>query len=362
MKTNRLQTFLVRRRLNEDQDAYFLNDAEFRLAADCERMRVDRNGSVLSLLLIRLAPKHSTDKDLALLARTLEGRLRITDTSGVLADGRIGVLLPDTPTEGAWKVATDISEVYPPGPGRPECEVLVYPYGDWLLDQTESEQEAEEQPSAGTSSPVGDGNSFFHRSSPAWKRAIDILGSTFGLALAAPLIGGAALGVKLSSPGPVFFKQQREGLGGKVFTIYKLRTMVKDAEQLQEDLRDDSHQDGPAFKMKGDPRTTWIGKVLRYTSIDELPQLWNVLRGEMSLVGPRPLPTEESLACTNWQRRRLAVRPGMTCIWQVKGRGAVTFDEWMRMDLAYVENRNLWTDCKLLVTTFPSLIVGKGIR
>ena len=278
MKTNRIQTILVRRKLSDDLENYFLNDDEFRSAADCERMRVDRNGSVLTMLLIRLPQGPECEKEIAFLARVLEGRLRITDTAGLLDDGRVGVLLPDTPTEGAWKVAADISDVYPPGPERPECEVLVYPYEDWHMDSL-SEEAAEGEPAAKVSAPLGDGTSFYQKKSPRWKRVIDVIGGSLGLLVSTPLVAAAVVAVKFSSPGPVIFTQEREGMGGKLFKIYKLRTMVHNAESLQEELREDSHQDGPAFKMKNDPRTTRVGRFLRVTSIDELPQFWNVLKG-----------------------------------------------------------------------------------
>ena len=345
-----------------------LNDDDFRFAADCERMRVDRNGSTLSLLLIRLPRAHSAPQDVAFMARLLEGRLRITDTPGLLNDGRIGVLLPDTPTEGAWKVATDLSEIYAPGPSRPECDVLVYPpHSRNRNDQPELEAEGEEEESAEVgvaeeqSAPTTS-EFFFSSATPWWKRTIDVIGATIGLVIAAPVIAVAAAGIKLTSPGQAFFVQRREGLGGHSFAMWKLRTMTHGADELKEQLLALSQQDGPAFKMRKDPRTTPFGRLLRWTSIDELPQLWNVLRGEMSLVGPRPLPIAESQACEPWHRQRLNVTPGITCIWQVAGRGAVSFDDWVRMDLQYVRRRGLWEDVKLIVLTVPALLFHRGIR
>ena len=196
----------------------------------------------------------------------------------------------------------------------------------------------------------------------SWKGLLDIVGSIICLIAAAPIVALAGVAIKLNSPGPIFFRQEREGLGGKRFQIWKLRTMIDGADVLKQTLRHHSHQDGPAFKMRTDPRTTSVGRVLRWTSIDELPQLWNVLKGDMSLVGPRPLPTIESEACLNWQRRRLSVLPGMTCTWQVFARGDVSFDEWMRMDLQYGMKVSLWSDIKLVLLTLPSLVLKKGIR
>jgi lipopolysaccharide/colanic/teichoic acid biosynthesis glycosyltransferase len=138
--------------------------------------------------------------------------------------------------------------------------------------------------------------------------------------------------------------------------------MCVDAEDQKEQLLELSQQDGPAFKMHRDPRTTTLGRFLRWTSIDELPQFWNVLKGDMSLVGPRPLPTIESQACHGWQRRRLDVRPGMSCTWQVLGRGRVRFDDWVRMDLRYAARHSLWHDLKLVFITLPSLLFQRGMR
>ncbi|MBX3433377.1 MAG: sugar transferase [Pirellulales bacterium] len=338
---------------------YFLSDADFRFAAQCERMRVDRNGSILSLLIIRLPRDRAAAPDIEFLGRVLEGRLRITDTPGMLRNGDVAVLLPDTNAEGAWKVAEDVSEVYPPGPERPECEVFSYP-GRRRRRHAETEEDAAVV--SGEDAELDPGEFFFARPMPLWKRCVDVAGSLAGLAVAAPVVGVAAAAIKLTSPGPAFFLQEREGLGGKRFKIYKLRTMSVDAEHRKRELRASSEQDGPAFKMRRDPRTTRFGRFLRWSSIDELPQLLNVLRGDMSLVGPRPLPTDESQACQGWQRRRLDVTPGMTCTWQVTGRGKVRFDDWVRMDLRYADRRSLWHDLKLVLATVPSLIVQRGMR
>jgi lipopolysaccharide/colanic/teichoic acid biosynthesis glycosyltransferase len=197
---------------------------------------------------------------------------------------------------------------------------------------------------------------------PAWKRAIDIVGAIAGMILILPLLIFVAAAIKLTSRGPIIFTQQRAGLGGRPFTIYKFRTMVNDAEAKKRSLRIFSEQDGPAFKLENDPRITSIGKLLRKSSIDELPQLWNVLKGDMSLVGPRPLPIDESDACQNWQRRRLDITPGLTCIWQVQGRSQVTFDEWVRMDVNYMRRRTILHDLSILLRTVPAVILRRGAR
>lgn len=344
--------------------AYLLDDADFRFAAECERMRSDRNGSPLALLLIRLPSRKGSESDLGLLGRILEGRLRLTDTPGLLADGRVAVLLPDTTGAGAWKVAADVSEVYPPGPDRPECEVLVYPPRRRERDEDQGGAANSADEAEGLSDERLDNTSefFFAKGMPLGKRALDMFGALAGLVGFSPVIGLAAVAIKCTSPGPVFFSQEREGRGGRRFRMWKLRTMCVDAEEKKLDLLEHSEQDGPAFKMRRDPRTFAVGRFLRWTSLDELPQFWNVLRGDMSLVGPRPLPTAESQACQQWQRRRLDVKPGMTCTWQVFGRGKVLFDDWVRMDLDYAKRHSVWRDLKLILATGPSVLFHRGMR
>ena len=195
---------------------------------------------------------------------------------------------------------------------------------------------------------------------PWWKRGIDILGAGAGLLLLSPVFLFAAIAIKLSAKGPVFFRQIREGKDGRQFEILKFRTMVVDAEELQAALRDRSEQDGPAFKLTNDPRVTAVGRYLRKSCVDELPQLINVLVGDMSLVGPRPLPVAESKACTAWQRARLTVLPGLTCTWQAYGGRDVKFAEWMRMDLEYIEQRSFWFDLKLIFETACLALMHRG--
>lgn len=197
---------------------------------------------------------------------------------------------------------------------------------------------------------------------PWWKRVIDVIGAILLLIPIGPILAISAAAIKLTSPGPVIFRQRRAGLGGKPFTIYKLRTMCVGAEKQQAALRKFNEQDGPAFKLTNDPRVTKVGKFLRKTSIDELPQLINVIKGEMSLVGPRPLPVGESDGCERWQKRRLDVTPGLTCIWQIKGRSEVTFAEWVRMDVTYMRRRTLFQDVAILLLTIPAVLLRRGAR
>jgi len=210
--------------------------------------------------------------------------------------------------------------------------------------------------------PAGSVETLLARPMPMWKRAIDIAGASVGITLASPFMLFAYLGIKLSSPGPAIFKQKRAGLGGRPFTIFKFRTMKVNAEAQQKDLRSKSEQDGPAFKLTHDPRVFRFGSLLRKTSIDELPQLFNVLKGDMSIVGPRPLPVDEANNCAGWQRRRLDVTPGMTCIWQIFGRSKVTFSEWVRMDVAYIRRRTILHDLKLIFMTVPAVLMRRGAK
>jgi lipopolysaccharide/colanic/teichoic acid biosynthesis glycosyltransferase len=311
----------------------------------------------LAVLIIELPVDRRTDRDIAFLGTILRRRLRITDTAGYLPDGRVGVLLPDTPQAGAWKVASDVCDNYPPGHERPDCEVFMYP--DESRPSLDESQNRAKQP---VDLPVVTLESLFAQPTPILKRGVDIVAAMFGLLVTAPIFVLLAGLIKVSSPGPVIYSQLREGHGGRRFRMFKLRTMRVDADREQSSLRAFNEQDGPAFKMQNDPRTTWVGRILRRTSLDELPQLWNVLVGDMSLVGPRPLPTGESLECLPWQRQRLSIVPGLTCIWQVKGRNTVTFDEWMRMDLQYVRQRSFLYDLRLLITTGPSIVLAKGPR
>lgn len=175
-----------------------------------------------------------------------------------------------------------------------------------------------------------------------------------------PVLLAAAAMIRLNSKGPALFLQWREGKDGQLFRIYKFRTMRVGADEEKSAFRKMSEQDGPAFKLKNDPRITSVGRYLRKSCVDELPQLINVLKGEMSLVGPRPLPVDESLNCSTWHRRRLDVQPGMTCIWQVDGGRDIPFDDWMRMDLDYIRQRSMFTDLKLIAKTAIVTLLHRG--
>jgi len=193
------------------------------------------------------------------------------------------------------------------------------------------------------------------------KRILDITGAIVALSLFSPILVMVAIAIKLTSPGSVFFLQERIGLNKRRFKIFKFRTMIPNAEKMMSQLEKQNEVTGPVFKMKNDPRITRIGKFLRRSSIDELPQLLNVLTGDMSLVGPRPLPVRDYEGFNeDWQRRRFSVKPGITCLWQVNGRSGISFNQWMLLDLQYMDEWSLWLDCKILAKTIPAVLRGSG--
>jgi len=192
------------------------------------------------------------------------------------------------------------------------------------------------------------------------KRLLDIVGASAGLLLASPVFLATAVAIRLDSQGPVFHRAVRVGLGGRKFRFLKLRSMRVGAEELRGLLLHLNQAQGPAFKLHDDPRVTRVGRILRKTSLDELPQLWHVLRGDMSLVGPRPPFPEEVERYEPWMLRRLSVRPGLTCLWQVSGRSDLPFDEWVRLDLEYVDRCSFLLDLSILLRTIPAVLSARG--
>jgi exopolysaccharide biosynthesis polyprenyl glycosylphosphotransferase len=238
------------------------------------------------------------------------------------------------------------------------CERAGVPV-QWLSDVFESTRGRPVEISA-NGSMVGIANGHGH-GRLVLKRLIDVVGAAVGLVVLAPVLAAAAVAIKLTSRGPVLYVQDRYGLYRRRFQMYKLRTMVRNADALQESLESRNEANGPVFKMKNDPRVTPVGRFLRRTSIDEIPQLVNVLRGEMSLVGPRPLPlrdvdrfAEAALV------RRFSVRPGLTCLWQISGRSEVGFDRWIELDLQYIDEWSLGLDLRIILKTVPAVITGTG--
>jgi lipopolysaccharide/colanic/teichoic acid biosynthesis glycosyltransferase len=345
-----------------------------------ERARTDRTGREFAIAIFHVVGENGHAAIGQRLASAVMNRVRATDEVGWYDEHRIAAILPETTKAGAQCFVHDVcARVSDKEPPYSYCKIYCYP-STWIDESSDhrgngngngnghsgnghsGNGKAHEPPVAvrGAAIRVDRLEELVAHPLPMWKRVIDVAIALVGLMLASPVMLLVALLVKVSSPGPVIFKQKRAGRGGVPFTIYKFRTMVDGADQKQRDLRKMSEQDGPAFKMKNDPRLTGVGRFLRNTSLDELPQLWNVVKGDMSLVGPRPLPVHEADACHPWQRRRLTVTPGITCIWQVNGRSRVAFSEWMRMDLAYIQRRTFVQDVKILLQTFPAVVRGRG--
>lgn len=392
----RIRKLLTRRRPHVDHPSgsgWLFNAEQMRRILDRERMRSDRGNSRFSLLTFTF-PQPCSPAQLADVERVLRKRLRATDDAGMLEPDRVGIVLPETPATGAWTLAEQLFRLLPASLRDNECDVYTYPMRPGTGRRTASRNSrpqpvAEPEPVA-QPEPVaaGDGavplettaerrvaqtararsttargasmHAFFVQPLPAWKRAIDIVVAASALVFLAPLLLIVAAAVRLTSPGPAIFSQWRHTIGGRRFRVYKFRTMCVDAAAQKAALIPLSTQDGPAFKLPDDPRTTSVGQFLRTTSIDELPQLINVLLGQMSLVGPRPLPCDESRRCEPWQRRRLDVTAGLTCIWQVHGRSSVSFAEWMRMDLRYIRKMTLFDDLKLVAQTFVTVLLRRG--
>lgn len=367
-----------------------LDSDSFQLEILKEIYRSDRRSSGREFALIRMLFSDSTITDIldSPVIDRLTERLRISDSIGCY-DNSLAVLLPETGKEGAFEVANQLAKICLEVEKPVDTEVSIYPWDDNLVSLSDelksddkfcgtggphfesSERESQIQPNDGDPPVAFDSanlesvkkaNYQFVRPLPTpwWKRTIDIVGAGFGLLLLAPIFVVAAILIKATSNGPVFFRQMREGKDGKVFGILKFRTMIVDAEAKQAELRGLSEQDGPAFKLKNDPRITKVGKYLRKSCIDELPQLWNILIGDMSLVGPRPLPVGESYGCKVWERARLTVLPGLTCIWQARGGRDVKFEEWMRMDLEYINKRSFLFDLRLIIETAFIALLHKG--
>ena len=348
-------------------------ERQFQFELEKERSRAERRIETMqfSMLLLDVPSAESLTSELL---DELYQRLRITDCMGWFEKG-FAVLLPETGREGAERVAATLDEIGLKSGLELNPQILVYPEDDFLAATSfeltakmfEDDWRDGEPPANyfdggnGSSGKPSNPDDFLTSlPTPLWKRMIDVFGSVFGIVALSPVFVVAGIAVWSTSRGPVFFKQLREGKDGRKFNIFKFRTMCNDAEAMKKSLRDQSEQDGPAFKLAQDPRLTAVGKYLRRSCIDELPQLINVLKGDMSLVGPRPLPVDESTECEVWQRRRLIVLPGITCVWQARGDRNIKFSDWMRMDMEYLEKRSFLFDLKLIMETIFAVILHRG--
>ncbi len=381
-----------------------------------ERSRIDRGGGQLSLVVFSLPGGVWLKRPrMRKLISVLERRLRITDEVGIINGHRAFALLPDTDALGAEVLARQVQRrVADDGYA---LSFAVFRYASKKKEPAKLTKVAEHDASDDRHDdpPHTGGNGYGHQSNgssnghangdtgphtpaapirvaaevfrlnataattdtdpvelrqclvshfplrlPWWKRTVDLAVASTALVIASPILVAAAAAIKWESPGPVLFTQLRRGAGRRPFRIYKFRTMHDGAEAQRAELAELSEQDGPAFKMYNDPRVTRVGRFLRGTSVDELPQLLNVLKGDMTLVGPRPLPVHEADECEAWQDARHSVHPGLTCVWQVRGRSRVSFDEWARMDLGYIRKRGLWRDIKILLATVPAVVRRDG--
>lgn len=330
---------------------------DFSLILERERARADRNGHGFSLVTFDVGDGHA--RHAGLVQQVLANRIRLTDELGWYDDRRIGVLLFNTPGEGAWNYANRVREALSPAARDPEFSVYTYP-ANWpaARDDGTSRSAAATPSCLEPARPAID--PYRLDPLPWWKRAVDLALAPVALAVLLPLLILLSLAIKLTSRGPVFFKQERAGIRGKPFTCWKFRTMVEGAEAQKPDLMKFNERSAVAFKMRNDPRVTWVGRLLRKTSLDELPQLINVLRGEMSLVGPRPLPVEEAMQQDAWHNMRLEIAPGITCLWQISARHESSFDTWARLDIEYARNRSLPLDLKILLLTIPAVFSTRG--
>ncbi|TAJ23877.1 MAG: sugar transferase [Planctomycetota bacterium] len=370
-----------------------LSAEEFERFLVRERELADRRTRSFSLLVLRR--RHGSAEQFGVLALELRERLRSTDLVGRLDEQRIEVLLSDTDCDGANVVADWVDDLVTKLGIRVEPTIYVYPSVDGP-DRGGPSSRPVEPPTRGGTAPTpnagertdgarasADRGSEPERSGragprklerwpmedlwrhlalplPAGKRALDLLLACAILLALLPLYAVVALAIRLDSPGPVLFRQMRAGLGGRPFVFYKFRSMRVDAEASRAQLEARNEQSGPIFKIENDPRITRVGHWLRRFSLDELPQLWNIVKGDLSLVGPRSPTLNEVPSYERWQRRRLDVTGGITCIWQVSGRSQIGFRDWMRMDMRYAARRRLGTDLWLLLRTLPAVLSGRG--
>ena len=354
---------------------------QFHAILERERARSDRTGDSFSLVVFETRDKDHDPDAVHLLVDVLSGRLRLTDEAGWFNGHDIGVALPNTPAGSAKKLADDICRTISRNHSPPGYTIYTYP-SNWLSGSEENfpDQSSEETDSGEDTSSakqlektgIYDNGNHANRIEmllghplPAWKRGIDILGSVSGILLLFPLFLLIAFLIKTVSPGPVFFNQQRIGYQGKPFTFWKFRTMKVDADPTEhlEHISKMVDEEKPWTKLDdNDDRIIPFGKILRKTGLDELPQLYNILRGDMSLVGPRPdLPY--SVNCYHqWQLQRLDTIPGLTGLWQVNGKNENNFKEMIRFDINYVRQKSLWIDTKIIMKTVPSILKQLSVR
>jgi lipopolysaccharide/colanic/teichoic acid biosynthesis glycosyltransferase len=336
-----------------------LPEEEFRLVLERERALADRHDLRFCLLLFSAPPAARVAEELDTVARLLAKHLRKTDIAGWMAGERLGAILPFTPDTGARLVAERICGRLKAGAPQPRYEIIQYPSDE---EPVLGDKATEPESAPATTTPAENMriNALLARPFPLWKRLLDILISSIAIVILSPLLVAVALYIKLVSPGPILFAQERVGFLGQMFKCWKFRTMDvhADIHVHEEHFRSLMKDDRPMTKLdvKKDPRVIPLGRLLRAAGIDELPQLLNVLRGEMSFIGPRPCIEYEFVRYQRWQKRRCDARPGLTGLWQVSGKNRTTFNEMMRMDISYARGKSFWKDLKIFFRTFPAVV------
>lgn len=317
-----------------------------------ERLRADRGSACFSILTLNL-PRPYRQRDVIAIAKVLQKRIRSTDEAGHLAPGKIAIVLPETPAAGAWTLAEDLRRLFPHWLRNIACDVYEYP-----ADSHDGTRDSHPDLNV---RPV---HELIEEPLPVWKRAVDVAGAGTALIIAAPLLLVVTLLIKWQSPGPAFYLDERIGRHRRRFKVWKFRTMVCNADQVLNDYldacptrREEWNRD---LKLKDDPRITPIGRWLRKTSIDELPQLWNVLKGEMSLVGPRPILMAEGPKYANKLAAYCNVLPGITGLWQISGRNDTSYADRVELQIYYARHWSLWLDLYILAKTIPVVLLRRG--
>jgi lipopolysaccharide/colanic/teichoic acid biosynthesis glycosyltransferase/GGDEF domain-containing protein len=369
---------------------------QFRAILERERARADRNGHQFSMIIFETGNPNQDSPQVQRLAQTLVKRIRSSDEAGWFDGHRIAVVLPETSADGAWRLADDVCQAITAKSSPPKCAIYTYPSKRYPQSQDHSHQLHFSDLSSkwkSTASPYYSASTkhtgrrnidftsqqpkvnktqnggelaeglkpFLLRPLPVWKRSMDVVGALIGLIVSSPFLLLITLIIKIVSPGPVFFKQQRVGYMGKIFAMWKFRTMRVNADtsvhqqHLTKLINSVTHNDEltakPMTKLDDNPQIIPFGKILRKTCLDELPQLINVLRGEMSLVGPRPPIPYEVDNYLQWHCGRFNAVPGMTGLWQVSGKNKLSFPEMIRLDIQYLRKKSLWLDTKIILKT-----------
>jgi lipopolysaccharide/colanic/teichoic acid biosynthesis glycosyltransferase len=356
-----------RRRFHLRQETDGIHPAEeFKSILDRERRRSDRSGARFSVLIFRLGrtgsePGHDE------FVRCLKGRIRTTDELGWIESQSLGILMPDTPEEGAGKLGQDIRQMLSSRNGLGGFEIYSYPQhesGDFSESGGNSAERKDGDPPGAIEDPSRNVEEILQVGLPLWKRSMDLVLAFLLLLMLFPVFLMTGILIKLLSPGPVLFKQKRVGYLGRPFVVWKFRTMKMDAENEvhRKHLNNLIHGEIPMTKLDDvkDNRIIPFGRWLRSTGIDELPQLMNVIRGEMSLIGPRPCIPYEVSEYDPWQKVRCRAVPGLTGLWQVSGKNKTTHKEMIRLDIAYCRNQSLWMDLKILLKT-PTAIFRQAV-